>query len=111
MNFPNIALPNFPGCSASPIDNSIKDEAVNGMSASRPRYSRQLTQYNLNWNAMTDADVNTLRAFFVATFGGSLSFNWTDIFGVSKVVRFDGSPTIVPIGAGLNQVSLTLKEA
>lgn len=87
--FPTIQTPSI----AMPTkvkDPALKSEVVNGMSITRPRYTRILREWSLKWNAMPDTDLTTLLMFFDTVGGGSASFTWSDEFGNSYTVRFDG---------------------
>lgn len=115
INFPSIRKPSIdsPGAIA---DNSMKSQMTNGMTVSRPAYSRQLRKFDLSWRALSQAEFNILTAFYRATHGGSVSFKWfDDDTGIERVVRFDGDLSYSLAGANsqgkIYAVKVSLQEA
>lgn len=91
-------------------DNSISSEFVNGMKVSRARYTRQLREWSLKWNAMLDTDLVSLLSWYSTCAGGAASFSWTDEFGNSYTVRFAGDIAHESVSDTRSQVSLRLEE-
>lgn len=91
-------------------DNSIRSEFVNGQSASRARYTRQLREWSLKWNAMLDTDLVSLLQWYEDCAGGAASFQWTDEFNNNFTVRFAGEIVHESVGNTLSQVSVKLEE-
>lgn len=91
-------------------DNSLRSEFVNGQSVSRARYTRQLREWRLKWNAMPDTDLATLLTWFDTCAGGSASFSWSDEFGNSYTVRFAGDIQHYSVTGEHSAVDLTLEE-
>lgn len=87
--FPTIQAPSI-SMPTKIKDPALKSELVNGMSITRPRYTRILREWSLKWNAMSDTDLTVLLTFFDTVGGGSASFTWTDEFNNTYTVRFDG---------------------
>lgn len=114
-SFPSIQQPSY-AISTTVGDNSIKSEMINGMVVSRPRYSRQLKKWELQWNGMPATDLGTLRTFYNTCFGGSVAFVWNDAddSNVAKSVRFDSDLVYSEVGANKNgriyQVKISLRE-
>lgn len=115
FDFPLIRKPAIDSPGAI-TDNSLKSQMTNGMTVSRPAYSRQLRKFDLSWKALSQAEFNILTAFYRATHGGSLSFKWfDDDTGIERTVRFDGDLTYNLVGANsqgkLYAVKISLQEA
>ena len=107
--FPSIATPSI----SSPTkvkDPSLLSEMINGMKTSRARYTRILRAWTLKWNALADTDLTTLLTFYNTVKGGSASFTWTDEFGNTYTVRFDGDIDHESVNADYSRVSLKLEE-
>lgn len=101
---PSISMP------TAVKDNSLKTDFINGQSASRARYTRQLREWSLKWNAMPDTDLVTLLSWYADCAGGAASFQWTDEFGNSFTVRFNGNITHESVSNDHSEVSLKLEE-
>lgn len=101
---PSITMP------TTVIDNSLKSELVNGMKLSRAKYTRQLREWQLKWNAMPDTDLVSLLTWYDTCAGGSASFAWTDEFGNNFTVRFAGNIVHESVNSGHSTVSLKLEE-
>lgn len=108
-NFPSIQKP-FISTPHTVQDNSLKSEMVNGMQITRPRYSRQLRNFSLSWNALPSTDLTTLLTFYNTCKGGSVSFVWVDDLGNSRNVRFDGDLDYSLVAKDVFKVSLKLQE-
>lgn len=105
----SIRTPNL-GVVMTIQDNSLRSESADGTIITRKKRSRQLHHFDLHWEAMSYADVTTLRQFFAQQNGGAGSFEWTDDFYTTRTVIFDGDPVIVPVANGKYKVDLSLQE-
>jgi len=92
-------------------NNALSSEVINGMKITRARYTRQLREWQLKWNAMPDTDLVSLLAWFDTCAGGSSIFSWSDEFGNSFSVRFSGDISHSSVSSNRSQVSLMLEEA
>lgn len=101
---PSISMP------TTVKDNSLKSELVNGMKLSRAKYTRQLREWQLKWNAMPDTELVTLLQFYDTCAGGSASFAWADEFGNNFTVRFLGDIDHESVNSDHSTVSLKLEE-
>ena len=91
-------------------DNSLSSEFVNGQKVSRARYTRQLREWQLKWNAMLDTELVTLLTWYSTCAGWAASFQWTDEFNNSYTVRFAGDIAHESVSNARSQVSLKLEE-
>lgn len=91
-------------------DNSLASQQVNGMKITRAKYTRQLREWSLKWNAMPDTDLVQLLSWYDTCAGGSASFSWSDEFGNSFTVRFAGDINHESVSSTHSQVSLKLEE-
>jgi len=89
MTWPAIAAPSIE-TPTKVKDNSLKSPLINGQTVSRKKYTRQLREWTLKWNALLDTQLATLLAYYATQGGGSASFQWADEFGNNYTVRFDG---------------------
>lgn len=100
-----MALPVFPTIQppSYPLKNKIEDVSLqstmeNGITISRPKFTRARETFNLQWNALPANDFSLLRTFFkTVVYGGSQSFQWTypqivgdPYAGQAFAVRFAG---------------------
>ena len=91
-------------------DNSLSSPLTNGMKITRAKYTRQLREWSLKWNAMPDTDLVQLLSWYATCAGGAASFSWLDEFGNSYTVRFSGDIDHESVSATHSQVSLKLEE-
>jgi hypothetical protein len=80
-DFPNIS-PLYKVVEDSSLYDTIRSPFEAGYTHTRPRWTSERKRFKLEWQALTDADKNTLYHFFenVAK-GGGQSFNFTDPSG------------------------------
>lgn len=109
MTWPAIQKPGI-STPTKVIDNSLKSDLVNGMRLSRPKYTRQLREWTLTWNALSDTDLVLLLTWFDTCSGGSAGFTWSDEFNNNYTVRFNGDVTHQSVGGSHSQVTLKLEE-
>jgi hypothetical protein len=78
---------------------------------SRPRSTRAVDKFNLNWNQMPEDQYQVLKAFFIANQG--TLFDWIHpITGVTYSVRFSSDSMKSRITETYNrQVSIALEQA
>jgi phage-related protein len=89
-NWPNVQLPS--GLDESMEDPVIRTEFESGIVKTRARYTRIRRTWSLSWANMRGSHYRSLRAFYVQTRGGALSFNWTNpTEGATFEVRFKGN--------------------
>ena len=108
--WPDIQLPlNITETTLNP---AIASEMEDGIVVTRPRYTRIRRRWELNWQNMREADYKTLRSFYEAQKGGSLSFAWINPVGNNTVstVRFSGDLTGKAAPMGVYSVTVTLEE-
>ena len=109
-NFPTIAKPSYP------IDCETEDPVIaagfeNGSEQTRARFTRMRRRFALRWPALTNAQRETLNAFYVARKGGSEAFIWTDPYdSTAYTVRFDGTIKEIQINPEMWNVEITLRE-
>lgn len=115
MNFPNIKKPVYP------IDEEHEDHTYKGETdgitvLTRPRTTKTVIAFTLNWTALPASDMNTLRTFFDTTArGNALEFYWThpadggSYSGKTFKVRFDGNLKFSLAEPGRYKGSLKLK--
>lgn len=109
MAWPTIAKPSLK-TDTTVKDNSLSSTAVNGMRLSRAKYTRQLREWVLTWNALSDAQLVQVLTFYNLCRGGAASFTWTDEFNNNYTVRFLGAVKHYSVGENMSAVSLTLEE-
>lgn len=109
MAWPTIAAPSL-ATQTKVKDNSLRSEYINGQSASRARYTRQLREWQLHWNAMPDTDLTSLLTHYDACAGGAASFSWSDEFGNNYTVRFAGEIKHYSVSETHSAVDVTLEE-
>ena len=80
------------------------------MKLTRPRYTRQLREWKLKWNALLDTELVTLLAWYATCRGGAATFTWSDEFNNNYTVRFLGDIEHESVSDTLSAVSLTLEE-
>jgi len=86
MAWPSIAAPTYT-TGGEVYRPQIRTEFEGNYVQARPRSTRATRRWNLVWNAMTNADFETLDAFFIANIG--VTFPWTEpITSTSYTVRF-----------------------
>lgn len=73
--FPSIARPDY-ASSGSVSKPAVRSKSQAGYVQTRPRFSIAKDQRTLAWQALSNADFETLRTFF-ETYQGS-EFDWTD---------------------------------
>jgi hypothetical protein len=108
-DFPSIATPQFGTTDATYLP-QVRTEMEGGYVQSRKLFTRARGQWTLFWNALSEADYQTLRTFFLANQGGN--FNWTHpITSAVHVCRFSGDTLAgEPITAGYRRVELPIEE-
>ena len=81
-----------------------------GYVQSRAKWTRSRKVFELSWNAMSDADKETLETFFGDNIGGT--FTWTHpLSGISYTVRFVEDELLMQYVYVLEwQISITLEE-
>lgn len=109
MTWPTIAAPAL-ATQTKVKDNSLRSEYINGQSASRARYTRQLREWQLHWNAMADTDLTSLLTFYDTCAGGAASFSWDDEFGNTYTVRFSTDVKHYSVTEAHSAVDVTLEE-
>jgi phage-related protein len=88
LTFPTLPTPQFPITSANE-DPTIATEFENGMTQTRPRFTRLRRNWTLKWNYMLNGDRDTLAAFWITAAGGAASFTWTNPYdSQTYTVRF-----------------------
>lgn len=108
-DFPSIATPDYGTTEATYLP-QIRTEFEGGYVQSRKRTTRARGQWTLGWNALSEADYQTLKAFFIANQGGS--FNWTHpTTSVVHVCQFSGDTLPGdPVLPGFRSVELPIEE-
>lgn len=107
--FPSIATPQY-GTTDETYLPQIRTEFEGGYVQSRKQTTRARRRMTLYWAALSEADFQTLKAFFVANQGGSFSF--TDpIESAAGTWRFSGNSLQGdPVTAGYRKVELPIEE-
>lgn len=86
--WPTIQTPNV-GTKEETVLAQVRTEFEGGYVQSRPLYTRGRDRLTLVWNALPEADYQTLRTFFIANQGDS--FTWTHpLTATSMTMRFTG---------------------
>lgn len=118
MDFPSYSVIPKPSISspAALLDNSLKSKTVNGMTISRPKYTRQLHKWTLSWSAISATALNLIFSCYQANAGGSQVFRWLDLdSNTYKNVRFNSDIQYIEIsnsnGEKIYKVSFDLMEA
>jgi hypothetical protein len=108
-DFPSIATAQV-GTTEAVYLPQVRTEFEGGYVQSRKSTTRARKRWNLYWNALSEADYQTLEAFFIANQGGS--FNWTHpITSTVHVCRFSGDTLPGdPIIPGYRRVELPIEE-
>lgn len=92
--FPTLSeAPGFPLDPDGEIEDVIlRSSAEAGYEQTRPRSTRARRAFGVNYNALSDADVATLRTFEITTLrNGADSFTWTHpVSGAVYTVRLAG---------------------
>jgi hypothetical protein len=73
-DWPNIPAADF-GTEEKVYKPCVRTPFDGGYSQSRPETTRAIRVFPLGWNSLSEADYQTLDAFFIANQGGA--FNWT----------------------------------
>jgi len=90
LAFPTLPTPQFP-IGTSNEDPTIASTFENGMEQTRPRFTRLRRTWTLKWNAMLNADRDTLAAFWITAAGGAAEFTWSNPYdSQTYTVRFSG---------------------
>jgi hypothetical protein len=108
-DWPSIVAPAY-GTGGEQYQPQIRTEFEANYVQSRKRYSRMLMRWTLRWNAMPEADFQTLMAFFETNQG--VAFNWTEpVTSAGRIVRFsmDGIQW-THINKGFRSVACELEE-
>jgi len=85
MAWPSIEDPS--SLKEAPQKRQIKSDFAGGYVQSRPKWTRTRKLFTLGWEAMSDADKETLETFFDNNLGGT--FSWTHpISETTYTVRF-----------------------
>ena len=88
-DFPSIKAPSY-GLQGETYLPQVKNEFEANYVQSRPRATRAVERWNLGWEALPEADFQTLRTFFVANQGGL--FTWTHpVTSTVYTCRFSGN--------------------
>ena len=74
VDFPSIRKPAYP-LEEETVRMQLKTEFESGIVQSRPKFTTEKSRWTLHYPAMTIADYNTLRNFFITYIG--TTFNWT----------------------------------
>lgn len=91
-------------------NNALSSPLVNGMEITRAKYTRQLSEWDLEWPAMPDTDLIQLRQWYKDCGGGSATFQWSDEFSNSYTVRFASDLKHESVSSTHSQVSVKLEE-
>lgn len=107
--WPDIQLPsNIEEITENP---AIRSEMESGIVQTRPRYTRLRRTWILTWANLNGSDYRTLRNFYVAKKGGSLSFIWPNPIETENfTVRFNGEIAGKHTEMDFWSVSLKLEE-
>jgi hypothetical protein len=85
-NFPSISAPNYPS-DEDYIHRTVVANFENGIEFARRTSTIGKHKFTVIWNTMSEADFQTLKAFFISQ--GVAPFNWTHpVSGVVHKVRF-----------------------
>ena len=108
-SWPSIPLPSY-GFECEVYYPQVRTPFEANYVQSRPKVSREIRRFNLKWNAMTEANYQTLETFFLANQGNS--FNGTSsITGSAGDFRFSGDGlTSSQIAPGIRSVSCPIEE-
>jgi phage-related protein len=106
--FPDIQNPS--GMTERTMKGQYKNKFGAGYVQSAPKWTRSRKQFNLTWDAMSDADKETLEDFFAANLGST--FDWTHpITGAVYTVRFSDDELPAQYKQFMRwQVDITLEE-
>ncbi len=115
LSFPNIKKPVYP-IEEEHEDHTYKGETDGLPIITRPRMTKAVLIFELQWTALPASDMNSLRTFFDSTVrGNALAFLWThpadggNYSGKTFRVRFDGNMKFSLSEPGLYKGSLKLK--
>ena len=107
--WPNIRLPST--LEETTPDPAIRSEFEDGSVHTRPRYTRMRRTWILTWQSMSNVDYQTLRWFYSAQKGGSVSFQWSHpLEGGQRTVRFVGELTAKITERDYYSVTVKLEE-
>jgi hypothetical protein len=108
-NWPSIANPDF-GFRETVYKPQIRQESEANYVQSRPRSTRAVKRWELTWSLLSEADYQTLLAFFTAYQGSS--FVWIHpVSAVSYTCRFSADTLESEImTAGWRKVSCPIEE-
>ena len=100
----------------TPEDVAIKSEMEGGYVVSRARHTRTPRKtFGTGYKSISDADRQTLLAFYAQVGGGAVIFDWTDpVDKLTWQVRFDGEMAFRYVGIGTTKlwdVSFRLQQA
>lgn len=118
MTFPDIAKPVYPLKETYP-DHSLKMELDDHTVNARPRFTKKIRSFTLQWTHLTVSDFNKLRSFYLNdAHCDALAFDWTyppvkgsEYAGKTFSVRFDGDLDFELAGPGYYTGTLKLTEA
>lgn len=107
--FPSISIPQI-GTGEETYLPQVRTEFEGGYVQSRKMFTRERGKFSLVWNALPEAEFQTLQAFFVANQGDS--FTWTHtITSASMTMRFSGdSISGRVVSPGERSVTLDIEE-
>ena len=87
--FPTIECEGFP-IATQTEDPAIRTPFENGSEQTRARFTRLRRTWTLKWNAMTNAQHDTLLTFWGTVNGGTTAFDWTNPYDdATYEVRFN----------------------
>lgn len=110
LAFPTLPNPQFPITSGNE-DPAIATPFENGMIQTRPRFTRLRRSWTVKWNGMSNADRDTLAAFWITTAGGSTAFTWTNPYdSQSYTVRFTAPINEAWTTDQVWQISISIQE-
>lgn len=109
-DWPSIAAPSFDFEEEVYLP-QVRQEFEANYVASRPRATREIRRWTLRWSRMTEADFQTLEAFFIANQG--LTFGWTHpVTSGSYTCRFSGNGLVSRLTRpGIRGVECAIEEA
>lgn len=107
--FPSISAPHYPS-KEKLVQRKITSTFENGIEFGRKTSTIPKREFELMWTSMSEADYQTLEAFFIAQ--GAEPFNWTDpATSTAYVVRFpQGQLDSSHLWNGRRSVSIVLHE-
>ena len=115
QNFPSIKLPVYP-IEEEHEDHTYKGETDGITVLTRPRVTKQIIAFTLEWTALPASDMDSLRNFYDNTVrGNALEFYWThpadggNYSGKTFRVRFDGNMRFTLDNPGKYKGSLKIK--